>query len=144
MAEPNDPLATLEALLGTPALSSKRWIWEQYDHMVMGDTLGIGRPGGADAALVRVHGTQKALAATSDCTPRYCKANPVEGGRQVVAEAWRNITATGATPLAITDNMNFGNPEKPEIMTQLVESVLGMGDAARQLDTPIVSGNVSL
>jgi phosphoribosylformylglycinamidine synthase subunit PurL len=144
VAEPNDPLATLEALLGTPALSSKRWIWEQYDHMVMGDTLGIGRPGGADAALVRVHGTQKALAATSDCTPRYCKANPVEGGRQVVAEAWRNITATGATPLAITDNMNFGNPEKPEIMGQFVGCIEGMREACLALDFPVVSGNVSL
>ena len=144
VAEPNDPLATLEALLGTPALSSKRWIWEQYDHMVRGDTLGIGRPGGADAALVRVHGTQKALAATSDCTPRYCKANPVEGGRQVVAEAWRNITATGATPLAITDNMNFGNPEKPEIMGQFVGCIEGMREACLALDFPVVSGNVSL
>ncbi|MEX0692976.1 MAG: phosphoribosylformylglycinamidine synthase subunit PurL [Rhodospirillales bacterium] len=142
--EPNDPLATLESLLGTPALSSKRWIWEQYDHMVMGDTLGIGRPGAADAALVRVHGTKKALAATSDCTPRYCKANPVEGGRQVVAEAWRNITATGATPLAITDNMNFGNPEKPEIMGQFVGCIEGMREACLALDFPVVSGNVSL
>lgn len=144
VAEPNNPLATLETLLGTPALSSKRWIWEQYDHMVMGDTLGIGRPGGADAALVRVHGTRKALAATSDCTPRYCKANPVEGGRQVVAEAWRNITATGATPLAITDNMNFGNPEKPEIMGQFVGCIEGMREACLALDFPVVSGNVSL
>ena len=106
---PEDPMATLLHMMGTPALASKRWIWEQYDHMVMGDTLGHGRPGG-DAALVRVHGTKKALAMTSDCTPRYCFADPVEGGKQVVAETWRNITATGATPLAITDNMNFGNP----------------------------------
>jgi len=141
---PNDPMAALEMLIGTPALSSKRWIWEQYDHMVMGDTLGIGRPGGADAALVRVHGTKKALAATSDCTPRYCKADPVEGGKQVVAEAWRNITATGATPLAITDNMNFGNPEKPEIMGQFVGCIDGMRDACNALDFPVVSGNVSL
>jgi len=141
---PNDPMAALETLIGTPALSSKRWIWEQYDHMVMGDTLGIGRPGGADAALVRVHGTKKALAATSDCTPRYCKADPVEGGKQVVAEAWRNITATGATPLAITDNMNFGNPEKPEIMGQFVGCIDGMRDACNALDFPVVSGNVSL
>jgi len=141
---PNDPLVTLDTLLGTPALASKRWIWEQYDHMVMGDTLGVGRPGGADAALVRVHGTKKALAATSDCTPRYCKASPVEGGRQVVAEAWRNITATGATPLAITDNMNFGNPEKPEIMGQFVGCIEGMREACLALDFPVVSGNVSL
>ncbi|MBO6948991.1 MAG: phosphoribosylformylglycinamidine synthase subunit PurL [Rhodospirillales bacterium] len=141
---PNDPMAALETLVGTPALASKRWIWEQYDHMVMGDTLGIGRPGGADAALVRVHGTKKALAATSDCTPRYCKADPVEGGRQVVAEAWRNITATGAKPLAITDNMNFGNPEKPQIMGQFVGCIEGMREACTALDFPVVSGNVSL
>ncbi len=141
---PNDPVAALETLIGTPALSSKRWIWEQYDHMVMGDTLGRGRPGGADAALVRVHGTKKAIAATSDCTPRYCKANPVDGGRQVVAEAWRNLTATGAKPLAITDNMNFGNPEKPEIMGQFVGCIEGMREACAALDFPVVSGNVSL
>jgi phosphoribosylformylglycinamidine synthase len=141
---PNDPLAALETLISTPALSSKRWIWEQYDHMVMGDTLGIGRPGGADAALVRVHGTEKALAATSDCTPRYCKADPIEGGKQVVAEAWRNITATGATPLAITDNMKFGNPEKPEIMGQFIGCIEGMREACTALDFPVVSGNVSL
>ncbi len=141
---PNDPMAALETLIGTPALSSKRWIWEQYDHMVMGDTLGRGRPGAADAALVRVHGTKKALAATSDCTPRYCKANPVEGGRQVVAEAWRNLTATGAKPLAITDNMNFGNPEKPGIMGQFVGCIEGMREACSALDFPVVSGNVSL
>ncbi len=141
---PNDPMAALETLVGTPALASKRWIWEQYDHMVMGDTLGIGRPGGADSALVRIHGTKKGLAATSDCTPRYCKADPVEGGRQVVAEAWRNITATGAKPLAITDNMNFGNPEKPEIMGQFVGCIEGMREACTTLDFPVVSGNVSL
>ncbi|HKJ73263.1 MAG TPA: phosphoribosylformylglycinamidine synthase subunit PurL, partial [Alphaproteobacteria bacterium] len=111
-------------LLGTPDLASKRWIWEQYDHMVMADTLQ--RPGG-DAAVVRVHGTNKAVAITTDCTPRYCKADPVEGGRQAVAEAWRNLTATGARPLAITDCMNFGNPERPEIMGQFVGCVEGMG-----------------
>lgn len=141
--EPSDLMATLTELMGSPALASKRWIWEQYDHMVMGDTLGHGRPGG-DAALVRVHGTKKALAMTSDCTPRYCFADPVEGGRQVVAETWRNITATGATPLAITDNMNFGNPEKPEIMGQFVGCCEGMSEACIALDYPVVSGNVSL
>ena len=141
---PNDPMTALETLVGCPDLASKRWIWEQYDHMVMGDTIGIGRPGGADAALVRVHGTEKALAVTSDCTPRYCKAKPNEGGRQVVAEAWRNLTATGATPLAITDNMNFGNPEKPEIMGQFVGCIEGMREACLALDFPVVSGNVSL
>jgi len=140
---PDDIMATLVTLLGCPNLASKRWIWEQYDHMVMGDTMGIGRPGG-DAGLVRVHGTDKALAVTSDCTPRYCLADPKEGGKQVVAEAWRNLTATGATPLAITDNMNFGNPEKPEIMGQFVGCIEGMKEACLALDFPVVSGNVSL
>ncbi|MSO91801.1 MAG: phosphoribosylformylglycinamidine synthase subunit PurL [Rhodospirillales bacterium] len=136
----NDLLGALKRLLGSPDLASKRWIWEQYDHMVMADT--AGRPGG-DAALVRVHGTKKALALTSDCTPRYCAADPVEGARQAVAEAWRNITATGATPLAVTDNMNFGNPEKPEIMGQFAGCIEGMRDACLALDFPVVSGNVS-
>jgi phosphoribosylformylglycinamidine synthase len=140
---PNDPLAALEKLLACPDLSSKRWIWEQYDHMVMADTLGDGRPGGG-AALVRVHGTRKALALTIDCTPRYCKADPVEGGRQAVAEAWRNITATGARPLAVTDCLNFGNPEKPDIMGQFVGCIEGMKEACETLDFPVVSGNVSL
>lgn len=140
---PDNLMDTLVEMMGSPALASKRWIWEQYDHMVMGDTLGHGRPGG-DAALVRVHGTQKALAMTSDCTPRYCYADPVEGGKQVVAETWRNITATGATPMAITDNMNFGNPEKPEIMGQFVGCCEGMSAACIALDYPVVSGNVSL
>ena len=143
IAQPRDPLATLAQLMGTPDMASKRWIWEQYDHMVMGDTLGVGRPGG-DAAIVRVHGTDKALAMTSDCTPRYCLADPVEGGRQAVAEAWRNLTAVGAKPLAITDNMNFGNPERPEIMGQFVGCIEGIGEACRTLDFPVVSGNVSL
>ena len=141
---PESILIALETLIGCPDLASKRWIWEQYDHMVMGDTLGKGRPGAADAALVRVHGTQKALAATSDCSPRYCKADPVQGGRQAVAEAWRNLTATGAVPLAITDNMNFGNPEKPKIMGQFVGCIEGMREACLALDFPVVSGNVSL
>jgi phosphoribosylformylglycinamidine synthase II len=140
---PADPLAALKQLMATPDMASKRWIWEQYDHMVMGDTLGLGRPGG-DAAMVRVHGSKKALAMTSDCTPRYCLADPAEGGRQAVAEAWRNITATGAQPLAITDNMNFGNPERPEIMGQFVGCIEGMREACLALEFPVVSGNVSL
>ncbi|MCZ6466791.1 MAG: phosphoribosylformylglycinamidine synthase subunit PurL, partial [Alphaproteobacteria bacterium] len=135
------PIDMLRRLLATPDLASKRWIWEQYDHMVMTDT--AGRPGG-DAAVVRVHGTKKALAITTDCTPRYCAADPVEGGKQAVAEAWRNLTAVGATPLAVTDCLNFGNPEKPDIMGQLVGCIEGMGQACRALDFPVVSGNVSL
>ena len=140
---PNDPMAALEKLLGCPDLAAKRWIWEQYDHMVMADTLGGGRPGG-DAAVIRVHGTDKALAITIDCTPRYCLADPVEGGKQAVAEAWRNLTATGAKPLAITDCLNFGNPEKPDIMAQFVGCIEGMADACTVLEFPVVSGNVSL
>ena len=140
---PNDPMAALETLLACPDLASKRWIWEQYDHMVMADTLGPGRPGGG-AAVVRVHGTSKALAITTDCTPRYCKADPAQGGAQAVAEAWRNLTAVGAKPLATTDCLNFGNPEKPDIMGQFVGCVEGMGEACRVLEFPVVSGNVSL
>ncbi len=138
---PNDPMAVLQKLVSCPDLASKRWIWEQYDHMVMADT--VGRPGG-DAAVVRIHGTNKAIATSSDCSPRYCFADPYEGGKQVVAEAWRNITATGAKPMAITDNMNFGNPERPEIMGQFVGCVKGIGEACTALDFPVVSGNVSL
>lgn len=136
-----DPVVALKTLLGCPDLASKRWIYEQYDHMVMGDT--VQRPGG-DAAVVRIHGTSKAVAITTDCTPRYCQADPHEGGRQAVAEAYRNISATGAVPLAVTDNLNFGNPEKHEIMGQIVEAIKGMGEACRELDFPVVSGNVSL
>ncbi len=138
---PDDPLAPLMDLVRCPDLCSKRWVWEQYDHMVMADT--VLRPGG-DAAVVRVHGTNRGLAMTSDCSPRYCLADPQSGGRQAVAEAWRNLTAVGARPLAITDNLNFGNPEKPEIMGQIVGCVTGMGEACRALDFPVVSGNVSL
>jgi phosphoribosylformylglycinamidine synthase subunit PurL len=138
---PNDLIATLKTLVCCPDLSSKRWIWEQYDHMVMADT--IENPGG-DAAVVRIHGTNKAIATTSDCNPRYCFADPYEGGKQAVAESWRNITATGAKPMAITDNMNFGNPERPEIMGQLVGCIKGIGEACIALDYPVVSGNVSL
>jgi len=140
---PGDPMAALERLLACPDLASKRWIWEQYDHMVMADTLAHGRPG-AGAAMVRVHGTKKALAITSDCTPRYCQADPKQGGAQAVAEAWRNITATGATPMAITNCLNFGNPEKPEIMGQFVGCIDGIVDACKTLNFPVVSGNVSL
>ncbi|PTQ11689.1 phosphoribosylformylglycinamidine synthase II [Sphingomonas oleivorans] len=128
-------------LMASPDLASRRWIWEQYDHMVGADTLQ--RPGG-DAAVVRVHGTDKALAISTDCTPRYCYADPVEGGRQAIAECWRNITAVGAKPLATTDCMNFGNPQRPEIMGQFVGCIEGMAEACAALDFPIVSGNVSL
>ncbi len=138
---PNDLMDALQRLLGCPDLASKRWIWEQYDHMVMADT--VQRPGG-DAAVVRVHGTGKGIAITCDCTPRYCAADPVEGGRQAVAEAWRNLIAVGAKPLAITDCLNFGNPEKPDIMGQLVGCIRGMSEACERLDFPVVSGNVSL
>lgn len=131
----------LLTLIACPDLASKRWIWQQYDHMVMNDT--IARPGG-DAAIVRIHGTHKALAITTDCTPRYCYADPVEGGKQAVAESWRNLTAVGATPLAITNCLNFGNPTRPEIMGQIVGCLQGMSDACNALAYPIVSGNVSL
>ncbi|MEE2688641.1 MAG: phosphoribosylformylglycinamidine synthase subunit PurL [Pseudomonadota bacterium] len=133
--------ASLEKLMASPDLCSKRWIWEQYDHMVMADT--VQGPGG-DAAVVRIHGTEEGLAVTTDCTPRYCKAHPESGGRQAVVEAWRNLTAVGATPLAITNNLNFGNPERRSIMGQFVGCVKGIGTAAAALDFPIVSGNVSL
>ncbi|MGC2853878.1 phosphoribosylformylglycinamidine synthase subunit PurL [Novispirillum sp. DQ9] len=139
---PEKPWAdALVQMVGSPDLASRRWIWEQYDHMVMGDT--VQRPGG-DAGVVRLHGTNRALAVTTDCTPRYVKADPVEGGKQAVAEAWRNITAVGGRPLAITDNMNFGNPEKPVIMGQFVGACKGMSEACTALDFPVVSGNVSL
>jgi phosphoribosylformylglycinamidine synthase len=139
--EPADLVASLKQLLACPDLASKRWIWEQYDHLVRGDT--VQRPGG-DAAVVRVADTSKALAITVDCTPRYCQADPATGGAQAVAETWRNLTAVGATPLAITDNMNFGNPEKPEIMGQFAGCIEGMRAACLALDYPVVSGNVSL
>ncbi len=138
---PNSLTATLLALMGSPNLCSKRWIWEQYDHMVMGDT--VVRPG-SDAAVVRVHGTGTALAFTCDVTPRYCYADPFEGGKQAVAEAWRNLTAAGAKPLALTDCLNFGNPERPEIMAEFAQCIEGMAEACRALDFPVVSGNVSL
>ncbi len=138
---PNDLKEVLLKLMGSSEIASRKWIWEQYDHMVMGDT--IQRPGG-DAAVVRVHGTDKALAISTDCTPRYCYADPETGGAQAVAEVWRNLTATGAQPLAITDCMNFGNPERPEIMGQFVGCINGMKEACEALDFPVISGNVSL
>ena len=131
----------LRALINAPNYAHKAWVWEQYDCSVMADTI---RKPGQGAGIVRVHGTQKALAFTSDVTPRYCRANPFEGGKQAVAEAFRNLSAVGARPLASTDNLNFGNPEKPEIMGQFVGCIRGIGDACRALDMPIVSGNVSL
>ena len=133
--------ADLVALMGSADIASRRWIWEQYDNKVGGDT--VQAPGG-DAAVVRVHGSAKALAIATDCTPRYCYADPYEGGKQAVAETYRNISAVGATPLAITNCLNFANPQRPEIMAQIVGCLNGMGDACRALDYPIVSGNVSL
>ena len=131
----------LQKLVGSPDLCSKRWVYEQYDHFILGNT--VQKPGG-DAAVVRVEDGPKGLALTTDVTPRYCEADPVEGGKQAVAEAWRNITAVGGRPLAITDNLNFGNPEKPEVMGQFVGCIRGIGEACRALDFPVVSGNVSL
>ncbi|WIY24941.1 phosphoribosylformylglycinamidine synthase subunit PurL [Parasedimentitalea psychrophila] len=136
-----DPIDGLKGLISSPNYAAKQWVYEQYDTTVMGDTA---RRPGAGSGLIRVHGTDKMLAFTSDVTPRYVKANPVEGGKQAVAEAYRNLTAVGATPLATTDNLNFGNPEKPEIMGQFVGAIQGIGEAVTALDMPIVSGNVSL
>jgi phosphoribosylformylglycinamidine synthase len=137
-----DVADALLTLLGSPNLSSRRWVWEQYDTLIQGNSLQI--PGG-DAGVVRVDGhPSKALAFSSDVTPHYCEADPFEGGKQAVAECWRNLTATGALPLAATDNLNFGNPERPEIMGQFVRAIQGIGEACRALDFPIVSGNVSL
>ena len=138
------PMSAADALLklvGTPDLCCKRWVWEQYDHIILGNT--VQRPGG-DAAVVRVEEGPKGLAMTTDVTPRYCEADPFEGGKQAVAEAYRNLSAVGALPLALTDNLNFGNPEKPEIMGQFVGCVRGIAEACKALDFPVVSGNVSL
>jgi phosphoribosylformylglycinamidine synthase len=139
--ESTDIAADLLKLMGSPSLASRRWIWEQYDQSVGADT--VQRPGG-DAAVVRVHGSKKALAITTDCTPRYCFADPYEGGKQAVAEAYRNLCAVGAKPLAITNCLNFGNPQRPEIMGQFVACIEGIAEACRALDFPVVSGNVSL
>lgn len=141
LPESADVGADLLKLMASPALASRRWIWEQYDSQVGADTL---QKSGGDAAVVRLHGTKKALAISTDCTPRYCYADPYEGGKQAVAETYRNISAVGAKPLAITNCLNFGNPQRPEIMAQIVGCLDGMGDACRVLDYPIVSGNVSL
>ncbi|MES2903198.1 MAG: phosphoribosylformylglycinamidine synthase subunit PurL, partial [Pseudomonadota bacterium] len=139
--ENTDIAADLLKLMASPNIASRSWIWEQYDSQVGADT--VQRPGG-DAAVVRVHGTRKALAMTTDCTPRYCYADPYEGGKQAIAEAYRNLCAVGARPLAVTNCLNFGNPQRPEIMAQIVGCLKGMSEACIALDMPIVSGNVSL
>lgn len=141
VAESADLGADLVKLIGCPDLANRRWIFEQYDSQVGADTL---QKSGGDAAVVRIHGGKKALAISTDCTPRYCYADPYEGGKQAVAETYRNICAVGARPLAITNCLNFANPQRPEIMAQIVQALEGMGDACRALDYPIVSGNVSL
>jgi phosphoribosylformylglycinamidine synthase II len=140
---PKDWVSAVLKLIAAPDVASKRLVWEQYERHVMADTLADSATG-ADAAIVRIHGARKAIALTSDCTPRYVAAWPFEGGKQAVAEAWRNLTAVGADPIAITDNLNFGNPERPEIMGQLARAIDGMAEACRALDFPVVSGNVSL
>ncbi len=133
-------LQNLKSLVQTPDLASKKWVYQQYDSQVMNDTIQIG----GDAAIIRVHGTNKALALTSDCTPRYIEADAFEGAKQAVVETYRNISAVGGTPLAITNCLNFGNPQKPEIMGQIVRAVQGITEACKALDYPVVSGNVSL
>jgi phosphoribosylformylglycinamidine synthase len=137
---PNDVAAAILKLIGSPDLSSRRWVWEQYDHLIGSDT--AQGPGG-DAAVVRISG-RKAIAISTDSTPRYVEADPYEGGKQAVAECWRNLNAVGAEPIAVTDNLNFGNPERPKVMGQIVRAIQGIGDACRALDFPVVSGNVSL
>ncbi len=136
----NHIIASLKTLLASPNLASKKWIYQQYDSQVMNDTIQTG----GDAAIVRVHNTNKALAITSDCTPRYVEADPFEGAKQAVVETYRNISAVGATPMAITNCLNFGNPQKPEIMGQIVRSIKGINQACEFLNYPVVSGNVSL
>ena len=142
VADPVGLKAALVKLIGCPDLASRAWITDQYDSTVGGQT--VKRPGAADAAVVKIDGRRRALAITTDCTPRYVQADPEMGGAQAVAETWRNITAVGARPLAITDNMNFGNPQKPEIMGQFATAIRGMAAACVALDYPVVSGNVSL
>jgi phosphoribosylformylglycinamidine synthase len=142
IADPVGILPALFTLIGCPDLCSRAWVYNQYDSTVGGQT--VKRPGGADAAVVRIEGHTRALALSTDVTPRYVFADPEAGGMQAVAESWRNITAVGALPLAITDNMNFGNPTKPEIMGQFAASIRGMAAACVALDYPVVSGNVSL
>lgn len=133
-------LENLQTLLKSPNLASKKWIYQQYDSQVMNDTIQTG----GDAAIVRVHGTNKALAISTDCTPRYVEADPFEGAKQAVAETYRNISAVGGKPLAITNCLNFGNPQKPEIMGQIVRAIQGITEACKALDYPVISGNVSL
>lgn len=145
LSPPADPAGVecaLKTLISCPDLASRAWVWNQYDSTVGGETLH--RPGRADAAIIRVGGGKRGLALTTDCTPRYVQADPYIGGAQAVAEAWRNITATGAMPLAVTDNLNFGNPENPRIMAQFIQTIKGMGAACQALSFPVVSGNVSL
>lgn len=141
LSEPKNIPEVLKNLISTPDLCSKRWIWEQYDSQVMNDT--VHGPGG-DAAIVSVHDTKKALAIAADCSPRYCFADPFEGGKQAVAETYRNISASGGKPLAITNCLNFGNPERPDIMGQLVGCIEGIAEGCKVLDYPVISGNVSL
>ncbi len=138
---PDDLTQAVLKVIGSPDNCSKRWVWEQYDHLIQSNTAQI--PGG-DAAVIRINGTNKAIATCADVTPRYVQADPLEGGKQAVAECWRNLTAVGADPLAITDNLNFGNPERPEIMGTFVHAIKGIGQACRALNFPVVSGNVSL
>ena len=138
---PVDAIEALREIAAAPDLCTKRWVWEQYDHVILGNT--VQRPGG-DAAVVRIEEGPKGLALTTDVTPRYCEADPFEGGKQAVAECWRNLTAVGAKPLPITDNLNFGNPERPEIMGQFVGCIRGIAEACKALEFPVVSGNVSL
>ncbi|WP_342642453.1 phosphoribosylformylglycinamidine synthase subunit PurL [Rhodoligotrophos ferricapiens] len=138
---PNDFAQAILKIIGSPDMSSRRWVWEQYDHLILGNTQQ--KPGG-DAAVVRLGDSRRGLAMSVDVTPRYCEADAYEGGKQAVAECWRNLTAVGAEPIAVTDNLNFGNPERPEIMGQLVRAINGIGDACRALGFPVVSGNVSL
>ena len=141
--ETQDYNDALVRVMQHPDIASKRWIWEQYDRHVMTDTIDSSQSGG-DAAIVRIHGSNKAVAITTDCTPRYVLADPYEGGKQCVAETWRNLTCVGADPIAITDCLNFGNPERPEIMGQFVGAIDGMNEACRAFEYPVVSGNVSL
>ena len=142
VADPVGIEAALLKLMGCADLASRDWVTDQYDATIGGHT--VRRPGAADAAIVRISPTGRALALTTDCTPRWCAADPRAGGAFAVIEAWRNIAATGATPLAVTDNLNFGNPENPVVMAQFAQAIGGMGEACRALDFPVVSGNVSL
>ena len=130
----------LKKILSSPNVCSKEWIWQQYDHTVMGDT--IQKPGG-DSAVIRIHGNNKGVAITVDSSSNYCMAYPVIGAKQVVCENWRNLIAVGANPIAITNCLNFGNPEKERVMGQFVETIDGISQACTYLDFPVVSGNVS-